>query len=69
MKDDYTIQERKAIEYYYTLDGKLVEENDAIPSLYVVREKYGGCWADLADYETLDEAKKHLESYIGKETK
>lgn len=59
---DYTIQERRAVEYYYELDEdgigfEVVEENDQIPSVYVVRCRItGDCWEDEADYETLNEA-------------
>ena len=57
----FTIQERKAVEYYYDLDGNMVEENDQIPSVYVVRCKLvENVWEDQADFDDLDEAKKFL---------
>ena len=66
----FTIHERKSIEYYYNLDGELVEENDQIPSVYVVRcnltgEKDFETWEDQADFDTLEEAKQYIKELKG----
>lgn len=66
----FTIQELKSVEYYYDLDGNLVEENDQIPSVYVVRCKLvENVWEDQMDFETLDEAKKFYDECVEREKK
>ena len=63
---NFTIHRRRAIELYYTLDGKEVEENDQIPDQYVVRynmteDPKHPAWEDQADFNTLEEARQFLQ--------
>ncbi len=70
MEEDYTIQELKSVEYYYDLDGNLVEENNQIPSEYVVRCRLvENVWEDQEIFETLDEAKKFYDECVGRAKK
>ena len=69
---DFVIQERKPVEIYFDLDGNQVEENEQIPSEYVVRcnitgDRLNPTWEDQADFETLEEAKEYLEEVRRKE--
>lgn len=66
MREDYIIQERRPVEYYYDLDGTLFEENTVIPSVYVVRCRISGdAYEDEADFETLEEAQECLKRLKG----
>lgn len=60
---EYTIHQMERIENYYDLNGTLVETNEEIPPVYVVRcnltsDQDYETWEDQEIFDTLEEAKK-----------
>ena len=65
LSKDFIVQERRTIEYYFDANGNITEENDQIPSEFVVRcnladENNPPIWEDQADFETLEEAEQFI---------
>lgn len=63
--NDFVIQILQTKEWYFTLDGKEVEYNNAIPHKYVVRynmtgDKENPCYEDQDIFDTYEEAEACL---------